>query len=372
MTDKRPGLSIERRALLQVAALAGLAGLSTVCEPAKAALPRRIETGTRSWRMGFSPNPPRPTVDAVLTGIGHWSRRAELAIIHEELPWADLLAGMSAEAILNRDKVQLVRYLRSKGLTLFFMCDLTNGLDRAAEASALVKAGRSLTEPAVQALARTYALTVERILAPEWLGLAAETNLIRAAAPAALYRAVKNTAAQCEAALAAAWARAGRFVSVQAETAWGHLMAQGSYVGIAQDLADFPFTRALGISSYPYLGWSSPDAIPTDYYSRLRGSSGLPVIVTEGGWASASLGALVSSPLAQASYIERHATLLESVQALALLQLQFADIDLTALPPPIPPSLPLFGSIGLADPQFQAKPALKAWDTLFSRMLTTR
>lgn len=325
---------------------------------------------SRTWRMGFSHNPPRFSVQAVIQGIDLWSRRAELAIVHEDLPWADLLAGTSPAAILDRDKVQLVQYLRGKGLRLSFMLDLTNGLARESEASALVAAGRSLTEPAVQALARDYALAVERKLAPDWLGLAAETNLIRLAAPAALYTAVKDTAAGLEAALAAAGARSQRFISVQAETAWGRLGGNGSFVGIARDLADFVFTKALGISSYPYFAYADPADIPNDYYARLKGASGLPVIVSESGWSSASAGTISSSPQEQVRYIARHAELLDAVEAIGYFQLQFADIDLTTFPGPIPPNLPLFVSIGLADSNFAAKPALAEWDRLFARRWT--
>ena len=80
--------------------------------------------------------PPRPTVKAVIEGINLWSQRADRAIIHEELPWGDLLNGVSAEAILKRDKVELVKYLRSKGLALTVMIDLTNGLGRESESPA--------------------------------------------------------------------------------------------------------------------------------------------------------------------------------------------------------------------------------------------
>lgn len=100
--------------------------------------------------MGFSPTPPRPTTDVVLHGIDLWSLRAEIAAIHEELPWTDLLAGMSPDAILDRDKVQLVNYMRGKGLKLYFMADLTDGLSRGEEAPQLRALGRSLVEPAVQ------------------------------------------------------------------------------------------------------------------------------------------------------------------------------------------------------------------------------
>ncbi len=323
----------------------------------------------RTWRMGFSPNPPRPTVDAVLRGIDQWSTRAELAIIHEELPWADLLSGMTPDAILARDKVDLVALLRRKGLAITVMLDLTNGLDRATEARALTTAGRSLTEPAVQDMAKAFALAVQSRLSPDNLGLSAETNLIRRIAPAGVYHAVRTTAASIESALAASGATSRRFISVQAESAWGHLGGAGVFEGIAQDRADFPFMRALGISSYPYLAFADPADVPSDYFTRLRDGSSLPVIVTEGGWSSASGSSFVSSPEKQARYISRFANLLDSVSASAWFQLQYSDMDTTAFPPELTAILSVFASIGLTDAVGIAKPALAQWDALFARAL---
>lgn len=318
--------------------------------------------------MGFSPNPPRATVNDVLQGIDLWSQRAEMVIIHEELPWTDLLAGMAPEAILDRDKVALVQYLRSKNLQLVFMGDLNDGLARELDAPKLRAAGRSITEPAVQALYRDYMLAVDRKLEPALLGLVAESNLIRVAAPG-LYPAIKQAANDTAAALRAAGSTTPLMASVQVETAWGRLGSVGNYVGIEADFADFPFTQTLGLSSYPYFGWPTPEALPLDYYQRLRGGRTLPLMVVEGGWASASAGSIASSPQAQARYVTRHAELLDAATATAWLQLQFADVDLSALTPPVPVNLPLFASIGLADSHFVAKPALAAWDALFSRRL---
>jgi hypothetical protein len=360
MTDSR--LDPQRRRLLAAtAALAGgaLAGCGSRGGDAASG-------PTRTWQMGFSPNPPRFTVQSVLQGIELWSRRAEMAIIHEELPWTDLLAGKSPDAILDDDKVALVQVLRGKGLQLVFMGELNDGLARESEAPKLRAAGRSITEPAVQRLYRDYMLAVDRKLQPAVLGLVAESNLIRLAAPA-LYPAIVKTANDTAAALRAAGPTTTLLASVQVETAWARLGGAGAFVGIATDLADFPFAQVLGVSSYPYFGWTQPEDLPLDYYSRLVAGRNLPVMVTEGGWASASAGGIVSSPALQARYVTRHAALLDAVRARALLQLQFADVDLAGVPPPVPANLPLFASIGLADSDFVPKPALAAWDALFAR-----
>jgi hypothetical protein len=318
--------------------------------------------------MGFSPLPPRPDVQVLLHGIDLWSTRAEIAAIHEELPWTDLLAGMAPDAILDRDKTQLIDYLRGKGLKLYFMEDLTDGLSRGEEPPQLRALGRSITEPAVQQVYRAYALAVERKYHPEFLGLGAETNLIRAAAPATLYAAVVQTANDAAADLRAAGRTAPLMISVQVETAWGGFTG-GGYVGVEQDFQDFPFANVLGLSSYPYFAFPAPENMPANYYSRVLNGRTLPVMIVEGGWTSASVGTIVSSADIQARYITRHAQLLDSVHASAVIQLQFADLDLSAFPQPQPANLPLFVNIGLTDTDFNAKPALAAWDALHARRL---
>jgi len=362
-------MSVIRRRLLSAASLgaattvAGALGCSSSSPtPAPAPAP---PAPTRTWKLGFSGTPPRLDVATVLAGIDRWSTRAEIAAIHEELPWTDLLAGMSPDAILDRDKVQLVQYYRGKGLHLYFMADLTDGLAREKEAPQLRALGRSLSEPAVQQVYRNYLAAVVRKLQPEYLGLAAETNLIRAAAPASLYAAVVQ-AANAAAADLTGTTSAPLFVSVQVETAWG-LFTNTPFVGIAADVRDFAFTHLLGLSSYPYFVFSQPEDMPSDYYSRLLSGRTLAAMVVEGGWSSAAAGGISSTPDKQARYVTRHAQLLDSINARGLIQLLYADLDLASFPQPIPPNLPLFVSIGLTDSNFGAKPALAAWDALFAR-----
>jgi hypothetical protein len=354
-----------RRACLALGAL--LAAALPACKGHSS--PPPAPTATRTFRLGFSALPPRLDTLTLLHGVDLWSTRAELAIIHEELPWTDLLAGMTADAILDRDKVQLVQYFRSKGLLLVFMGDLDDGLSRGEEAPQLRALSRSITEPAVQQVYRDYMAAVVRKLSPEYLGLAAETNLIRLAAPPSLYAAVVQAANACAADLQALNVTAPLMVSVQVETAWGLLGGGGAFAGVDIDFADFPFVQWLGLSSYPYFAFAQPEDIPADYYSRLFIGHVVPAMVLEGGWTSASVGAITSSPDLQARYVTRHAQLLDSIAARGYVQLEFADIDLASLPPPVPANLPLFVDIGLTDSNFAAKPALAAWDALFARRL---
>ncbi|HMI42571.1 MAG TPA: hypothetical protein VK516_03050, partial [Gemmatimonadaceae bacterium] len=248
-----------------------------------------------------------------------------------------------------------------------------NGLGRESESPALVAAHRSITEPAVQRLYRDYVRALVDMLHPDYLGLAAETNLIRALAPRPVYNAVVRMAND-----AAADIRRSRsatalplYASVQVETAWGKLGGQNRFAGIDQDLRDFPFVNVIGLSSYPYLGgFTDPDQIPLDYYTRVRGSRVLPLMVVEGGWPSASVqGVFSSSPEMQTRYIARQSKLLDEAKAIAVFQLSFTDLDVGSFPKPVPTILPLFATLGLVDTRLRPKPALTSWDRIFGRRL---
>ncbi len=321
---------------------------------------------TRSYRMGFSPFPPKNDQSTVLPTLELWTRRADAGIMHVGIPWAALLAGSPAAAEVQSNQVGLAQYYRGKGLAVLITLDLTDGLNRSAEAPELVAARRSLSEPAVQLLYRQYVDATASLVHPDYLGLAAETNLIRAVAPRSLYDAVVKAAADAAPDVHPLSAATRLFVSVQVETAWGLLPQAAGYVGIADDLRDFPYVQALGLSTYPYAAWPDPDQLPLDYYQRIPGASGLPVMVVEGGWTSASVSTVVSSPEKQARYLRRQARLLDAAAALFVFGLDFADLDLSTFPPPLPPGISFFASLGLVDSNLNPKPALAVYDSLFS------
>ena len=140
----------------------------------------------RTYRMGFSGIPPRPDFAQAVAAILMWVPRSDGAIFHTAPPWDSLLAGVRPDTLLVRNEKPLADFFHAQGLDVVVTLDVTDGLDRSDEAPALVAAGRSLAEPEVQALYRAYAVAVDSLLRPTRLGLAAETNLIRAAAPPAL------------------------------------------------------------------------------------------------------------------------------------------------------------------------------------------
>lgn len=320
---------------------------------------------TRSFLMGFSAFPPRLDQDLAVRAVQTWSQRADAAIVHEELPWTELIAGVPPDTILAREKDGLIQFYRSKGLQLVFIADANDGLSRDKEAPRLRAAGRSITEAGIQRVYRDWIMAFVRRYRPEYVGLAAETNLIRLIAPGSLYQAVVAVTAAAAGDLKALANPPKLFVSVQVETAWGKLGAQTGYLGVEQDFRDFPFLELLGLSSYPYFGWTDPADLPNDYYGRLLDGRSTPVMVVEGGWASASAAGFATSPDKQARYFERQVELLTRSQAVGWLSLAPTDIDVAAFPADVQTAIRPFASLGVLDVDLEPKPALAVWDRWF-------
>jgi len=322
----------------------------------------------RTYLMGFSSFPPQPDQALALLTINLWAQRGDAALILSEPPWDSLLAGFPPDSFVRAVHLPLANYYRGLGLRLIVSVDPTNGLDRSAESAPLVAAGRSLSEPSVRQAYVNYVTAMDTILHPDYIGIASETNLIRAIAPASLYNAVVQAASGAATAVSAEDSTVKIYTTVQVETAWGKLAGPGgAYVGIDQDLMDFPYIRALGLSSYPYLGgFTDPDSIPLDYYTRLQLAkpTQLPMLVIEGGWPSDTVG-VPSDPLKQRRYIARHALIQDQAQTKAWFQITFTDIDAAAYG--FPPGIAPFTKLGLVDVNLSSKPALSAWDAVFSR-----
>eukprot|EP00762_Andalucia_godoyi_P002621 ANDGO_03373.mRNA.1 hypothetical protein len=330
---------------------------------------------SRAYRMGFQNSSPRLNDSSLaIKTLFMWSQHADAAMITTEVPWEALYTGASTpDAFVTQNYESLVAYYRSKGFLLWVYVDPQNGMDRSKDSEFLIHIGKSIADPDVQLLFAQFADAMDRILMPNHLGLALETNLIRSVAPATNYLGVKQAATNAASMIRARNPNVTLGISVQVDEAWGN-GPKGQYVGIAQDLSDFSFLQELGLSSYPFFFFSDPSELPLDYFSRLVQDHNLPVFISEGGWTSASLhggwyGNITSSPQIQSDYVSRVAQLLEqTAKPLAWFQLPFTDIDLSTVPPELVESFKPFASLGLVDVLLQPKPSLATWDSiLFAR-----
>lgn len=327
------------------------------------------QPSTRTYYMGFQNSAPRvDNLDLFLQSLTLWTPRADAAMITTEVPWEELLAGTPVNDYVSNNYLDLVNYYRSKNLKLWIFIDPQNGLDRTSDALELQAANKSIADADMQLLFQQFTVAMVNLLKPDHLGLALETNLIRAAASSAIYEGVKNAAITTAAIIKNQNPALPLSISVQADFAWGKL-GGGPYRGIAQDFIDFPFIQELGISSYPYFEFDKPGDIPINYYSRLVEGKTLPVFISEGGWTSASITTadytITSSPENQSDYLRHHAHLLDEVNAIAVFQLLFTDLDVANLPADVPENIVYFASLGLVDKTLQPKVALAAWDDLF-------
>lgn len=326
-----------------------------------------VDSATRTYRMGFSSLPPRLTIPEVLRTIDSISKHGDAALMVVDVPWAALLADSSPSMLIRRDQFMISQMYRQRGLPLVATIEPLNGLDRQAESNVLVKLGRSITEPSVQRAYREYAIAFDSILHPRHLTLAVETNLIRLLSPPTVYGALVTMANAAAQQIRATGSSTQLMVSVQVDLAWGRI-GSGRFVGIARDRADFPFIQALGLSSYPYLsGFTTPDDIPLDYYSRLVAENVLPMMVVEGGWTSGSVTGVTSNADLQARYIRRQMQLADAAKLVGVFQITFTDLDLGSFPVPSDSILPLFAQLGLVDVNYRAKPALAVWDGVRAR-----
>lgn len=330
--------------------------------------PENPEPLSRSYRMGFSAIPPRLETVAVLQTVDSFLPRADATMLLLNMPWRDMLQGASARTIVREHELELVQLYRSRGITrITAMVDPVNGLARDRESDELLALGRSIHEPEIQTLYREYLMAVDSILHPTELALAMETNLVRAVAPREIYDAIVVMTNATAAALRASGTAAKLGVTVQVETAWGRLPLTDHFRGVAEDLHDFPFIQTLGLSAYPFLGgFTQPEDVPIDYYSRVSSGVPLPIFVAEGGWSSGSIeGIFSSTPEKQARWITRQMQLADQAHLAAIFPIAFTDIDLSSFGGPA--NLSLFSQLGLVDTQFRHKPALAEWDAAFRR-----
>jgi hypothetical protein len=126
----------------------------------------------------------------------------------------------------------------------------------------------------------------------------------------------------------------------------------------AGDVLALRASQALYFSVQVDLAWSPR--------GERSGQAPLPLLVTEGGWTSASVVTVVSSPEQQGRWIRRQAALLDRASARYVFQLQFTDVDLDAFGLGGDPRLIPFVRLGLVDTALAPKPALAVWDSVFA------
>jgi len=322
---------------------------------------------TRTYRLGFQVSAPKQNINIALQAMNIWIPLSDAAIISTELPWDSLYAGVTEVNYVMHNYKDLVDYYRSKQLKLWIYMDPENGMNRGSNSNKLIAISKSITQQDVQQKYIRFLYVMDSILQPEHIGFAMETNLIRGIAPDSIYQGVRTVANSCAAEIRTLDKKVIMGISIQADYAWGKA-SNGLYIGIAKDLADFPFVQEIGISSYPYFFLNNPTELPDNYYSKIVEGTHLNAFVSEGGWSSRAVpNSMPTSPQIQSEYIARQNIILNNAHATALFQLTFTDIDLSSLTAGTPTNINQFAYIGLVDSLLAAKPALSEWRNLYNK-----
>lgn len=322
---------------------------------------------TRSYRMGFSPIPPRPDMDLLLAMIDSMAAVSDIAIIQQAVPWAQLLDGASMDSLVS-DRGGLADYLRFKGLSIIFLVDPLDGLDRRREDPGLLETGHSILEPGIRAMHEEWVRRIAARIRPEYLGLASEINTLAARGDPTLYGAIRDLVNTLAPQVRALSPTTRVFVSFQVDEANG---ANGVIDPIIDHFAllDDYDVDAIGLSSYPVFFYADPADVPADYFARFDEATSLPLLMVEGGWSSADVPLSSGSPEQQVDFLKRYEALLDGVDAEAWVMLTFADLDIgsLALPPDRAAGLSNFSRMGVVDSDLHHKPAWAEWKRIFDR-----
>lgn len=323
----------------------------------------------RTYRMGFSPIPPKMDMQSALKNLDEWGKRADGAIDHRDVPWKFMLEGGKPEEFLKKEVLDLMAAFRQKKYLIVCTVDPGDGIDRAKEAKPLREMNRSIAEPAVQKVYVDYVEAFARSVKPDYLGLGSEVNLLEANFPEKTKAGMLKMCAEAAERVKKVSPETKLYVSVQVDWAWGKLGNPKGNEGCEQIFKDFPYIQALGVSSYPAFGFAEPEQIPNDYYRKLLNGRKMPILMVEGGWPSTNTEPLKSNPEKQARWVKKLAQVLDDCDAKFVGLLMYADLDLSTYPMFQGTILPFFATMGLTDTGWKAKPALAEWDAVFKRPL---
>lgn len=247
---------------------------------------------TRELRLGLGVQPWEDTPSAHINTFATAAQHADLVSIARVPPWEDFFPG----AEVSEETHALMRLerdlLRQYDLSLLFAIDPTDGAVQRTRVAGLPEGGDAeggfLREDVQEALV-AYAIYIATNYEPEYLAVGVEINMLRARAPgqfvgflkayAKVYDAVKSIRPETKV-----------FPTFQLEDLLGRLtqehLPQWGAIDAFQGRID-----ALAFSTYPYLSSSIRlvREIPENYYTQLRERFTGEILISEAGYASATI-----------------------------------------------------------------------------------
>ena len=270
----------------------------------------RAEGPLRQVRLGLGAQPAEETHEAYVNTFVTAARYADLVSIARVPPWEEFFP----EAEVSEETHALMRLerdlVRQYGLSLLFAIDPTDGAVQRGRIAGLpedIDPDEGFLREDVQAALVAYAIYIVTNYEPEYLAVGVEINMLRARSPEQfrgfleaynrVYDAVKSIRPETKV-----------FPTFQLEDLLGRLTQEHPPQWEAVEV----FGRridALAISTYPYLSSSIRlvREIPGDYYSQLRTRFAGEILISEAGYASATIEghSWVGSEREQEQFLQR-------------------------------------------------------------------
>lgn len=325
-------------------------------------------------QYGFYPSPPEPTIDSILQHFADIGDHADIILSQPNIPWEDFVNGVDIDTQTRTDTRNLVQLARVNGLSVIFVIDPLNGLNRREFSGLPTGWAANFGNPDVRAAFTNFAVWIAREFQPDYLGLASEINSYMDAYPddAANYLSLYN---ETYAAVKAESPDTQVFVTFQWEdlnNLWQFAAEGRAAFDINWEQIEMfePNLDVWAISTYPYVPFPSGTDIPDDLYSALLERTDKPLAVSEGGYTARAIGPVSGTPEDQAAFLNAVHDQVGSRLVFWVYTL-LNDIDMDAYAESMQAqntsetdinTLSIFQAIGLREVDGTPRPALGVWD----------
>lgn len=365
------GRAAAPRLLVLLALLVLLVGCRREAGPAQQTgldftpLPRVIAGEPRSYLLGFSALPPRPTVEGYKSAMDLAANYGEVLLIQRAPAWSSFLPGASVADELERTTLAERAALADRRLKVMYAIDVFDPASRGRLAELPPKLeGQTLANPDLRRAFVQHARFVALNYRPAFLVLGVEVNAAFEVNPEA-YDAYREAYAEAYAEVKVASPTTLVFPTFQYEQLLGLIPWEASHAPRWRLVEDYGGRMDLfGITTYPSFVFQSARKVPSEYYTDARAHTTLPIAFASVGFASEATreGLNSSTPPEQRRFLQRLFTDADTLRS--PLVIWFAGRD-----PANADSAPLdlIASIGLRTSDDRAKDAWPAWEQAVNR-----
>jgi hypothetical protein len=281
MTRRPPALLL----LLLLVLLAACGGGSGV-KVAPTRTPSAVGS-PRGYLMGFSSLPYAQGDEAYRASFKFLGDSGEVAMIQRAPPWTDFLPG----AVISERTENLTRLERdlakANNLKLFLAVDATDPADRG-QLNGLPDdlKGKDFSDPRIRSAFIAYAQYLALNYKPAYLALGVEVDLFYGRRGDGPFRNFQSVYFEAYDAVKRASPNTLVFPTFQYEDMIGVVSATGQRTQPVWSLVSRfdPKIDMLAVSSFPSFLVNSPDDLPADYYSQMKGRLNKPMAFVSIGW----------------------------------------------------------------------------------------